>query len=278
MTVSREISHDKNERRRRIVLFNISFTYAGYILSMGITILAISLGYTSMPESVIPFIYIPALLVPVPFLVIILRQKLVTRAFVNRIFIFKFIAWTILYLVWVYHLREARPVSMLLAFTALVYFMSMMNLRQTLTAMISIIILQISVSYFATVIMKQAGSFKKDLFYTAAFVPALIFISYMSGQYYRQRQNLRQAKDIVTGQAQELNAAMEEVESINENLTATNMELITAQRIARMDIDMAVNVQKSFLPREAPLARNWETAFYYRAMADVSGDFYDFYM
>jgi len=270
--------HNKNERRRRIVIQNIAFTWTGYTFGLAITIAAIQLGFTSMPWFVVPSLYIPGFLAPIPFLIITQKKELITKGYALKIFFAQFVIWSFLYFILVYHLREARVISMFLAYTALLYFMSLFNFRQTLAALLVFLLCQIGISYIATEVMNQPGSFREDLFYIATFFPSLIVLSMLAGQFYRQRNDLYQAREIVKVQANDLNAAMEELEAINENLTETNQDLRTARNIARMDLDMAVNVQKNFLPQEIPDVKSWKAAFYYKAMTDVSGDFYDFYL
>ncbi len=269
--------HDKNKRRRHIVLIYIVFTWTGYVFGAAITVTAKLLNYTSMPWLIIFLLFTTGLLSPIPFLIVTNKKKTITNRYTKKIFLFQFLFWCLLYFIWTYNLREARGISMLLAFTSLAFFMAVTNFRQTFIAMVLFTFCQVTVSYIATEVMKQPGSFHKELFHIAAFFPALVVFSILAGLFYRQRQDLHRARDIVKEQAEELNAAIEEVEAINENLTETNDQLLTAQRIARMDMDMAVNVQKNFLPSLPPHSRGWDTAFYYRAMAHVSGDFYDFY-
>jgi len=72
-------------------------------------------------------------------------------------------------------------------------------------------------------------------------------------------------------------AALEEMESINERLIKANLNLENAQRIMKRDMDMAEQVQSRFLPKTPPVTAGWDIAFTYKAMAGVSGDFYDFY-
>jgi|GEM_PF-652950 len=76
---------------------------------------------------------------------------------------------------------------------------------------------------------------------------------------------------------EEIEAAMEELESVNEHLLSTNTRLEQAQRIIKVDLSMAANVQKSFFVKDPPPVRDWDIAFVNQPMADVSGDFYDFY-
>ncbi len=77
---------------------------------------------------------------------------------------------------------------------------------------------------------------------------------------------------------QELEAAMAIMEAMNEDLFKTNKELKEAQRIASLDIQMAVNVQSSFFPKTAPRTKDWDIAYVFIPMAGVSGDMYDFYI
>jgi phosphoserine phosphatase RsbU/P len=81
----------------------------------------------------------------------------------------------------------------------------------------------------------------------------------------------------VKERTEELEAAMHEMEAINERLNDTNSSLEQAQRIAEMDIRMASNLQASLLPRNMPLFPDWDIVCSYLPMKGVSGDFYDVY-
>ncbi len=61
-------------------------------------------------------------------------------------------------------------------------------------------------------------------------------------------------------------------------LNEMNNELIIARDIAEMDMEMAISVQKKFLPGSPPKSDEWEIAYTFKPMAGVSGDFYDFYV
>jgi len=75
----------------------------------------------------------------------------------------------------------------------------------------------------------------------------------------------------------ELNAAMAEMEAINETLTRTNRELELAQITARKDMEIAKNVQASILHLQPPATSEFDIAVILKPMAGVSGDLYDFY-
>jgi serine phosphatase RsbU (regulator of sigma subunit) len=81
----------------------------------------------------------------------------------------------------------------------------------------------------------------------------------------------------VKERTEELEAAMQEMEAINERLNDTNSSLEQAKRIADMDIRMASNLQASLLPRNMPAFPEWDIACSYLPMKGVSGDFYDVY-
>lgn len=63
----------------------------------------------------------------------------------------------------------------------------------------------------------------------------------------------------------------------NDALKETIQKLMRAQKIAERDMQMAINLQKSLIPQQAPLSENWDIAFNWKPMAGLSGDFYDFY-
>ncbi len=68
------------------------------------------------------------------------------------------------------------------------------------------------------------------------------------------------------------------VNSRTQRLSETIRELHTAQLIADRDMEMAVAVQRSYLPQEAPVSDEWDIAYHFQPMSGVSGDFYDFYI
>jgi len=76
----------------------------------------------------------------------------------------------------------------------------------------------------------------------------------------------------------ELNKALNEVELVNRYLQESNVNLKRTKEIAERDMHMAANVQRSFLPLEAPQSDSWDVAYTFKPMVQVSGDFYDFYI
>jgi sigma-B regulation protein RsbU (phosphoserine phosphatase) len=76
----------------------------------------------------------------------------------------------------------------------------------------------------------------------------------------------------------ELRAAMEELESINDALITSNRELEEAHRTASLDMAMAANVQKILFGRSIPALAGWDVAYRFKASSGVSGDLYDFYI
>jgi len=87
-------------------------------------------------------------------------------------------------------------------------------------------------------------------------------------------------------EVEELNISLEKkVEDRTRQLYEANQELKLAleqireqQEIARRDMIMAVNVQRSIIPQKAPVVNNYEIGLYAHAMSGVSGDFYDFFI
>ncbi|HOO70513.1 MAG TPA: SpoIIE family protein phosphatase [Spirochaetota bacterium] len=76
----------------------------------------------------------------------------------------------------------------------------------------------------------------------------------------------------------ELRAAMEELEAINDALIYSNRELEQAQAIASLDMSMAATVQKKIFTKEVPKLDDWDIAYCFRPAKGISGDLYDFYI
>ncbi len=95
-------------------------------------------------------------------------------------------------------------------------------------------------------------------------------------------QNLSDLKDNleqkVAHRTGELLVAKERSEEMNRQLVIKNSELSEARKIAEMDMQMAVNVQKSIFPQIPDTDPDWDIAACLRPMSGVSGDIYDLYM
>jgi serine phosphatase RsbU (regulator of sigma subunit) len=105
-----------------------------------------------------------------------------------------------------------------------------------------------------------------------------VVISLSNAKMYQNLSDLKDnLEDRVLKRTEELMFEKEKVEAMNETLIATNENLENAKIIAERDMKMAVNVQKSILPKEAPKVKGWDIAYAFQPMSGVSGDLYDFY-
>jgi serine phosphatase RsbU (regulator of sigma subunit) len=102
------------------------------------------------------------------------------------------------------------------------------------------------------------------------------------------RNRLRVARDLlldmnvnlekkVAERTEELEAAMNELEAMNDNLIRVNKELEDTERVRKKDMSLAASVQGGFLPVKAPSYKSYDIAFAYTPWSEVSGDFFDFY-
>lgn len=69
-----------------------------------------------------------------------------------------------------------------------------------------------------------------------------------------------------------------EVAEKTRDLMFKNKILTQQRQIQLRDMKMAELVQKSFYKAKPPAQKDWECAFYFKPMASVSGDVYDFYV
>ena len=81
----------------------------------------------------------------------------------------------------------------------------------------------------------------------------------------------------VKDRTHDLETANEKLSVTNEKLEESNNQLEEAKKRADMDMQLAVNVQKSFYPKKAPDIDGWDIAYIFNPMAGVSGDLYDFF-
>jgi len=78
--------------------------------------------------------------------------------------------------------------------------------------------------------------------------------------------------------ATHLDKSFDKINSQKRELEKANEALIRANTMEARDMDMAVTVQRSLMPDSPPRSSKWEIAYFFKPMAGVSGDFYDFYM
>jgi serine phosphatase RsbU (regulator of sigma subunit) len=81
----------------------------------------------------------------------------------------------------------------------------------------------------------------------------------------------------VEERTKELQAAMEELEAMNDSLTLVNREIEESNARYKTDNKMAANVQAAFLPQKPSQSDEYDIALIFKPMSGVSGDFYDFY-
>ena len=81
----------------------------------------------------------------------------------------------------------------------------------------------------------------------------------------------------VETRTEKLQEVMRAITDVNDNLISVNTELEATQFEMQHDMDMAINIQQTFLPKKPPAVNGWDVSFLYKPMAGVSGDFYDFY-
>lgn len=103
-------------------------------------------------------------------------------------------------------------------------------------------------------------------------------ISLANSMMYQELNTIKENLEyMVEDRTAELQATMEEMESINETLIRTNKELEFAQQTQKKDMEMAKNVQASLFQVEPPKIPEYDIALTFKPMAGVSGDLYDFY-
>lgn len=127
-----------------------------------------------------------------------------------------------------------------------------------------------------------------DLESTAGEVPVRDEISEIIIEVDEMKDSLRSARDQlmdlnvnlekkVAERTEELEAAMSELEAMNENLVRVNRELEDNETTRKKDLTLAASLQSSFLLNKQPAYARYEIATLYRPWTEVSGDFFDFY-
>jgi len=209
---------DNNSRRKRILIKYTMFVFLAYSITQIATLIARLFHFSSVTYSEILFVTVNTLSLTVLFIIIISLKKNISNRFVNIAFFGQFAVWLVMYTVWVITLREVRVMALFFAIMALTFLLSNSKFIQSISIAISAVVIQIAGSYFAISYLKQPGSFGLEVFYTCCFLPSAVFISYLSEQYSRQRNEVKAAKRIAEQNRDALWEEMQKTNQINNEL------------------------------------------------------------
>jgi len=185
---------DRNRRRRSIIVKDVLYVYAAYTISILITAVARYLELTGISYAVLAWLFFWVTVVTAVFASIALARKSVSPGFARGHYAGQFAVWLVTYAVWLYNLGAIRSAGLLFALMAMAFLLPNSNLFESYLLAASIAVVQAAVSAFALLHASQPGSLVKELFYILCFFPAALFISFLVGQYDRQKEKARQAR------------------------------------------------------------------------------------
>ncbi len=181
------------------------------------------------------------------------------------------------------HIYKIQYISMMAGYVWILYLIIkdyVSGNRKILPLLISFIIF-----FVAAVNDVLVGAAVYPFIYVIEYAYIIIILSMaqiLMSRFIRLQQEVaelnRNLEQKVIDRTEELRAAMEELEAINERLVHANAELEEAQRVASLDMTMAAGVQESLFPKGVPASEEWDIAFSYLPKSGVSGDLYDFYL
>jgi serine phosphatase RsbU (regulator of sigma subunit) len=195
-------------------------------------------------------------------LLFLLYKKSISQKLEKIIFFGEVFLYIILFTSWVYRLSDIRPFALFSSLFAITIVLSYTNLIQSLMISVSTVISFIAISYYAG-ILNNDGNFIQDLFYALCFIPTIIFISIIADQ--------------MTKKNKELEAVKQFLEEVNNQLIVVNREFEQSQKMTKIELDIAQDIQKTLFSEQPLSTTQWDIALSFKPRYGVSGDFYDFY-
>ncbi|HOT47209.1 MAG TPA: AraC family transcriptional regulator [Spirochaetota bacterium] len=189
-----EPAADRNRRRRGIIVKDTLYVYSAYTISILITVLARYIELTAVSFAALAWLFLWVTIVTVVFAAIARARDTVTPRFARSHYTGQFIVWLATYAVWTYQIGTIRSAGLLFALMAMAFLLPNSNLFESYLLAASIAVVQASVSVYALLYANQPGSLVKELLYILCFFTAAIFISFLAGEYDRQREKIRQAR------------------------------------------------------------------------------------
>jgi diguanylate cyclase (GGDEF)-like protein len=223
---------DKNERRRAILLRNVTLVFVGYLMTQLAALAARLLGLSSVGYGEILFVAGFTLGSSAAFYAVSRFKASISNGYVGLFHFGQYVIWLVAYAVWVLTLREIRVMALFCAMMPLTFMLSDTKAWQSLTIALSAFVIQIAASWVAIAHLGQVGSFKLEVYYAFCFLPSALFLCYLAGLFSRQRQEVRAAKHGAEQSRDALAVEMARTQHANAELAAA---MQTIEAMARVD-------------------------------------------
>ncbi len=163
----------------------------------------------------------------------------------------------------VFILREIRTTGLVFALIAVASELPYTTAPQSIMISMGSVVVYSLTSIYAIVLVRQPGSLGEALFYNLCFIPPLLLMAYVARQMKHARRSLLNDRNTLR--------------SLNAALLTKNTLLEEYQARTSVEMELAGSIQKSLFPRMAPQTGEWDIAYAFRPVSEVSGDLFDFY-
>jgi len=258
-----EFFREIDPQRYTLTIRGNILVFAGYCIATIETFIAIKCGFTPITYADTAIISATVLIFTIIITAAVYFQDRFLLWHEWAMFLSHLFVYAIAFCIWVYALQELRIIGLLLSFTAVTIVLSYTDRLQSLLMSSTTLICYFAVVYYSIVIHNQPGSLYRELFLTLCMIPAFILIALVS--------------DYLNKKNEELSKAKSSLEFLNENLVEINSRLHHEQKLSRIEMDLAHDIQRTLFPVTPPVTEDWDIAFISKPKSGVSGDFYDFY-
>ena len=240
---------DIYNHRRKAISESALFIAAGYAFTQIATLIAKSIGLTSIHYSAIGMIVGIVFTVTVVIYTISKFRKFPSKIFANIIFSIQTALWALLYVMWIYNLNEIRISSLFFALMAVTLIASNTTFYQSMFITLTTCIIQILVTYYAIYFGHQSGSFKLEMFYIACFFPSALYITFISRKLTLQRKSIRSVQKKAESARDDLDAELLRAKKVKDmvsgKLKSISAELFTnAETVAQNSQIQAASIEE----------------------------------
>ncbi|MBN2040331.1 MAG: SpoIIE family protein phosphatase [Spirochaetes bacterium] len=257
------ISYRSDNNMLKYVLWGSMLVLLGYILVFIETAAARLLHLTAISLFDLLLIATVVIAWSALFIIVVLAKKTYGPTFEKYLFIWHLIAYLAMYGVWVYLLYDFRIFALFSSLLAITIVLTYTNIIQSLIMSVSTVIVYLIAAYLSVYSEGHTGNFTYDVFFAACFLPSAVILSIIANHIHKKNKELNESKNYL--------------EDANNRLVSLNKELEHNHKMAKIELELAYDIQKTLLPAEPVSNADWDIALSYRPRYGVSGDFYDFY-
>lgn len=234
-------SSEANRKRRRTLAKYSALAFVAYHIPIATGYVSVYLKLANFTYSIVALIYGYIIITNILIQIAIHVKPTVTGTFIKTMLYIQMVNSVLVIMSSFYVFCDLRFLILISFLLALMFVFIQSGIIISIITIAFVSVGYISVSYIGIIIMKQNGSFWREVITILIFQPVSIFIAYMCNIVQKQHKEIKKSRD-------QLKSTFSELEQVHSELENTHMELEGHNQRMLESIHYAEMIQRSLLP------------------------------